>query len=261
MITLMTDFGLQDVYVGVIKGVIASHSPTTPLIDLTHNIAPQDCYGARFQLLNAFPYFPPGTIHLVIVDPGVGGHRRAIAVQLAGAYLVGPDNGVFSGVCDDYPVLQAVELDRPLYWRTPTPSPTFHGRDIFAPAAAHLAAGVPLTALGTPISPTSLKRLELPPGQPTDRGIEGCIQAIDHFGNAITTLPSSRLDNRPWQVQLGATVMPGVTTYSSVPEQAPLALVGSHGWIEIALNQGRAEAVLGLKVGQKIQLIWPQDHH
>ncbi|MFZ4638886.1 MAG: SAM hydrolase/SAM-dependent halogenase family protein [Nodosilinea sp.] len=257
MITLITDFGLQDVYVGVIKGVIASHSPTTPLIDLTHNILPQDCYGARFQLLTAFPYFPPGTIHLVIVDPGVGSHRRAIAVQLARAYLVGPDNGVFSGVCDRYPVLQAVELDRPTYWRTPTPSPTFHGRDIFAPAAAHLTAGIPLTALGTPISPDSLKRLELPPCHNIASGMEGCIQAIDHFGNAITTLSADSLDSRSWHIRIGSTAIPGVTTYSSVPEKMPLALAGSHGWIEIAVNQGRAEADLGLEIGQAIQLVWP----
>ena len=250
MITLITDFGLQDVYVGVMKGVIASHSPTTPLIDLTHNIAPQDCYGARFQLLNAFPYFPLGTIHLVIVDPGVGSHRRAIAVQLARAYLVGPDNGVFSGVCDRYPVLQAVELDQPTYWRTPTPSPTFHGRDIFAPAAAYLAAGIPLTALGTPISPDSLRRLELPPCRSIALGMEGCIQAIDHFGNAITTLPADSLNSRPWHIQLGATAIPGATTYSSVPEQTPLPLAGSHGWIEIAVNQGRAQEVLGLEIGR-----------
>jgi len=256
MITLLTDFGTADAYVGIIKGVIASHSPTTPLIDLTHHIPPQDLQAARFHLLNAFPYFPRGTIHLVIVDPGVGSQRRPVALKLAGGYLVGPDNGILSGVGDRYPVQQAVTLDRPTYWRTPNPSPTFHGRDIFAPVAGYLATGIPLGALGTAISPESLVRLDIPPVKINPLGLEGCIQAIDHFGNGITTIAAEHLGDRPWQLVLGATSIPQGTTYASVSSDQPLALVGSHGWLEIAVNQGNAQAQLGFTRGDRVTLLW-----
>jgi S-adenosylmethionine hydrolase len=133
-IALITDFGLQDSYVGVMKGVIATLSPTTQLIDLTHSLPPQDLYAARFTLLSAYPYLPPGTVYLVVVDPGVGTNRRAVAVQTTQGILVGPDNGVLSGVLESDPAVNAVELTNPDYWRQSSsqPSPTFHGRDIFA---------------------------------------------------------------------------------------------------------------------------------
>jgi hypothetical protein len=256
MITLLTDFGNADAYVGIMKGVIASHCPTTPLIDLTHNVPPQDLEAARFHLLNAFPYFPRGTIHLVVVDPGVGTQRRPVALKLAGGYLVGPDNGVLSGVCDRYPVLQAVTLDQPTYWRTPNPSPTFHGRDIFAPVAGYLATGIPLGVLGTAISPESLVQLPIPPVKTNPLGLEGCIQAIDHFGNGITTFTAEHLGDRPWQLQLGATSIPQASSYSSVSLHTPLALVGSHGWVEIAVNQGNAQAQLGFSHRDRVTLTW-----
>jgi S-adenosylmethionine hydrolase len=125
IISLITDFGLQDSYVGVMKGVIATLSPTAQLIDLTHSIPPQDIYSARFALLSAYPYLPPGTICLVVVDPGVGTTRRAVAVQTSHGFLVGPDNGVLSGVLDSTPAIVAVELLNPDYWRSPQPSVTF----------------------------------------------------------------------------------------------------------------------------------------
>lgn len=274
MITLLTDFGHQDAYVGVMKGIIASRCPTTPMVDLTHNIPPQDVIAGRFQLLSVFPYFPPRTIHLAVVDPGVGTNRRAIAVQLAGGLFVGPDNGLLSGVLDQTPVLRAVELTNPDYWLTPTPSATFHGRDIFAPAAAHLANGVPLERLGRPIAADTLIRLDLPPLERTDRGWTGCIQYIDHFGNAATTIsgehisgeyspsehspgehdPDKPLGDRPWQVKLGTTTLAIATTYNQVPPGQPLALVGSHGFVEIAVNQGNAQDVLGLAVGDRVEI-------
>ncbi|NJL48163.1 MAG: SAM-dependent chlorinase/fluorinase [Leptolyngbyaceae cyanobacterium SM2_5_2] len=254
MITLLTDFGTQDAYVGVIKGMIASRCPTTPIIDLTHAISPQDLLAARFLLLSAFPYFPPKTVHLVIVDPGVGSARRAIAVQLAGGYFVGPDNGILSGIADQSPILKAVELTNPAYWRTPNPSATFHGRDIFAPVAAHMANGVPLTQLGFPIAADSLVRLALPFLITTEQGLVGSLQYIDHFGNAVTTIPAERMGDRPWHLRYGTTAIPSPTTYSRVEPGIHLALVGSHGFVEIAVNQGSAQHQLGLSVGDFVTL-------
>jgi S-adenosylmethionine hydrolase len=253
MITLLTDFGHQDAYVGVMKGIIASRCPTTTMVDLTHDIPPQDLWAARFQLMSVFPYFPPNTVHLVVVDPGVGTDRRAVAVRLAGGYFVGPDNGVLSGVMAQTPVLEAVELTNPAYWHGPNPSATFQGRDVFAPVSAHLANGVPLSALGTPIDPASLVQLPVPPLTPTEQGLEGSIQYIDHFGNAVTTLPAEHLGDGPWHLVWNQQTLPSATTYNDVAPGAPLALVGSHGLLEIAVNQGSAKAQLGLRVGD---LVW-----
>ncbi|MFH7242977.1 MAG: S-adenosyl-l-methionine hydroxide adenosyltransferase family protein [Spirulina sp.] len=255
MITLLTDFGHQDAYVGVMKGIIASRCPTTTMVDLTHDIPPQDLWAARFQLLSVFPYFPPHTVHLVVVDPGVGTDRRAVAVRLAGGYFVGPDNGILSGVFEQTPALQAVELTNPAYWLTPHPSATFQGRDIFAPVAAHLANGVPLSTLGTPIDADSLVRLTLPPLTQTEQGLEGRIQYIDHFGNAVTTLIADHLADGPWHLVCNDIDLPGVATYNDGEPGTPLALIGSHGFLEVAVNQGSAQTGLGLRVGDAVQLV------
>lgn len=259
MITLLTDFGHQDAYVGVMKGVIASRCPTTPMVDLAHAIPPQDLWAARFQLLSVFPYFPPHTVHLVVVDPGVGTDRRAVAVRLAGGCYVGPDNGILSGLLDVAPVLEAVELTNPTYWRQPLPSATFHGRDIFASVAAHVANGVALSALGTPIPADSLVRLSLPPLQPTDLGLTGYLQYIDHFGNAVTTIPAECLGAGPWYLVWQQTPLPQAIAYNDVAPGSPLALVGSHGFLEIAVNQGSAQAQLGLAVGDPVILVQPSE--
>ncbi len=153
LVTLLTDFGLSDVYVGVMKGVITQINPRLRVVDLTHQIPPQNITAARFSLMNAYPYFPKGTVHVAVVDPGVGSHRRAIAIQLDSGFLVGPDNGLFSGVLSQTKVIAVVELTNPEYWQTSAPSQTFHGRDIFAPVGAHLASGVPLKQLGETIDP------------------------------------------------------------------------------------------------------------
>jgi hypothetical protein len=251
-IALITDFGTQDSYVGVMKGVIATLAPTAQLIDLTHDLPPQDLYAARFALLSAYPYLPVGSIFLVVVDPGVGTSRRAIALQTGQGFLVGPDNGVLSGILENEPILNAAELTNPSFWRLPHPSTTFHGRDIFAPAAAHLANGVSLGELGSPIAPDSLVRLPLTPPLATATGWEGSVQYIDRFGNAATTITASAVASGPWQLTLGQTTLPGAKTYGEAAAGAALALVGSHGFIEIAVNQGSAQQRFGLKVGDRI---------
>jgi S-adenosyl-L-methionine hydrolase (adenosine-forming) len=261
LLALITDFGTHDSYVGVMKGVMISLNPGIQFVDLTHDLPPQDRYAARFTLLTAYPYLPAGTVYLVVVDPGVGTSRRAIALQTAQGYLVGPDNGVLSGVLDHDPAIKAVELTNPNYWRwsktgpqgpSPHPSATFHGRDIFAPVAAHLANGVPLERLGRSLDVQSLVRLPLAEPVKTALGWEGAVQYIDHFGNAATTIPARAVGSGRWKLTLGKTTLPGAKTYGEVPPGEGLALVGSHGFVEIAVNQGSARQRYGLTVGDGV---------
>lgn len=256
LITLLTDFGDQDVYVGVMKGVMAAIAPQAQFIDLTHTIPPQDLWAARFNLLNTYRYFPPDTIHLAVVDPGVGTARRAIALATAQGTFVGPDNGIFSGVLAQTPVLRAVELANPTYWRTPTPSVTFHGRDLFAPAAAYLAQGVPLESLGPAIAPESLVSLDLPPLKITSNAIEGTIQYCDRFGNLVTTIPSDRVPSGSWYLEMGNHKIKGGITYGDRPIGSLIALIGSHGWVELAVNEGSAEDALGGMGEVKVVVRW-----
>lgn len=259
ILTLLTDFGTQDAYVGVMKGAIAQICPTLTVVDLTHHISPQNIAQARFVLMNAFPYFPSGAVHVAVVDPGVGGARRAVAIAVGSSsttpvgVLVGPDNGLFSGVLDQYSVLVAVELTNSAYWRTPQPSFTFHGRDIFAPVGAHLASGISLQQVGTAIAPASLTRLSLPPLLHQNNQIVGSIQAIDQFGNLITTIPAPEVANAQWWVELEDGIT-GVTTYSDRPSGTPVALIGSHGWVELAIVNGNAHHTFNLNFGDAIQV-------
>lgn len=255
VITLLTDFGYQDAYVGVMKGVIAGICPDARVIDLTHAIPPQDVAAARFTLLNAYPYFPAGTIHTVVVDPGVGTSRRAVAVQTAAGYLVGPDNGVLSGVVSPMSAIAAVLLSESIYWRTSQPSQTFHGRDIFAPVAAHLAAGISLSQLGTPIALNSLIQQVSPLPQLASNSAIGHVQYIDHFGNLITTLPAKMLQRGLWKGRVGKTNIPVGKTYSDVELGQAIAIAGSHGWVEIAVNGGSAQQHFNLKVGDEVHLV------
>jgi S-adenosylmethionine hydrolase len=255
LVTLLSDFGYHDSYVGVMKGVMLGIHPGLQLVDLTHAIPPQDRLAASFQLLSAVPYFPSGTVHLAVVDPGVGTERRAIALQLECGWLVGPDNGLFSGLLDRYPAQRAVVLNCPRWWRTPALSATFQGRDLFAPVAAHLARGVDLAELGSSLDPAALVRLDLPQMERRTLGLEGEIIALDQFGNAVTNLPGQEV--QPGSVlEVRGQRLPLGITYAAVPQGDPLALVGSHGFVEIAVNGGSAVAVLGLKRGDRLFLSW-----
>ena len=272
MITLLSDFGYRDAYVAMMKGVIASLSSATAMCDLTHDIEPQDILAARFNLMMAYLHFPVGTVHLAVVDPGVGSGRRAVALKCPCGFFVGPDNGIFSGVLQQEPVLAAVALTNPDYWRVPNPSHTFHGRDIFAAAAAHLANGVAIANLGTRIDPSTLVQADLPfytPISPPLLGLpsashsirySGCIQYIDRFGNLISNLPGHLIGDhlRPdsqslvWQVSVEMPAagqnlsLIGIEAYYQVPVGALAALIGSHGWIEIACNGGSAAEALAI---------------
>lgn len=255
LLTLLSDFGWNDVYAGVMKGVIAQINPALTVVDLTHEIPPQNITAAQFNLLNAYPYFPANTIHIAVVDPGVGGSRRAIAIELASGFLIGPDNGIFTGLLAQHLVTQVVELTNTRYWRVAEPSHTFHGRDVFAPVAAHLASGVPLTELGDRLDPATLIKLPIPPCTPTPNGYTGSIQHIDRFGNVITNIPGDYVRGHNWSVSLGKRSIPGCRTYGDVPGSSPLALVGSHGWVEIAINGGDAHFQLRLNWEDTIHLV------
>lgn len=254
-ITLLTDFGDQDSYVGAMKGAIACIHPSLMVIDLTHQIPPQDLTAARFHLMNAVPYFPAGTVHLAVVDPGVGSQRRGIAVQLSTGFLVGPDNGIFSGVLHQNPAQRVVELTQTQYWRSPHPSSTFHGRDIFAPVAAHLARGVPIQQVGQPIDPASLVQLEMPSCQRLDNRIEGVIQYIDRFGNLITNIPGQTVEGQAWHAVLNDAGLPGNRTYADVDFGNGTALIGSHGWVEIAVRGGSARTQFDSSIGTPVQVV------
>ncbi|MBN3961003.1 SAM-dependent chlorinase/fluorinase [Nostoc sp. NMS8] len=255
LITLLSDFGDRDVYVGIMKGVIAQINPRVTIVDLTHQIPPQNIAAARFSLMNAYAYFPVGTVHLAVVDPGVGSKRRAIAVEFAQGFLVGPDNGIFSGVLSQSPAIAAVELTNLNYWRTPQPSKTFHGRDIFAPVGANLASGVPFKQLGQEIDPASLVKLDIGNCKQTTTGVVGCIQYIDHFGNLVSNIPGSYVQGRTWYVEAAGLTILGCETYSDVKLGEIIALVGSHGWIEIAINSGNAHSQLQLDCQETLQVV------
>lgn len=250
-IGLLTDFGQQDVYVGVMKGVIAKINPHVNIIDLTHDIPPQDLFAGRFALLSAYKYFPADTVYVAVIDPGVGSQRRGVAIQFAEGFLVGPDNGLFSGILDRSLAIAAVELTNPSYWRTNNPSTTFHGRDIFAAVGAHLATGVSIKELGKEIAIDSLVQLSLPKIVIADKHIIGCIQYIDRFGNLITNLTEQDLVSNA-RVMIKQQIIPWGQTYSDAKPQELIALIGSQDYLEIAVNCGSAQQKLQVTVGEEV---------
>jgi S-adenosylmethionine hydrolase len=254
IITLTTDFGLADGYVGVMKGVIAARAPGARLIDLSHAIAPQDVRGAAALLHRAIPYFPAGTIHLAVIDPGVGSTRHPIIVTTPDAIFVGPDNGLFSAALAQGGA-QTWRLDRPQFW-LPQVSATFHGRDIFAPVAAHLANGVPAAELGSPLPhPVRLP----PPPEPElkpDGRLSGRITHADHFGNLISDIPAAWVADGRWACRIGGEQIVGLSrSYADAPPGQLLMLISSDGFLEIAVRDGSARTRADLDVGAALELI------
>lgn len=255
VIALLTDFGLQDGYVGIIKGTIACINPHLTVIDITHEIPPQNIAAGRFCLMNAYPSFPDGTVYVAVIDPGVGSQRRGVAIQYPQGYLVGPDNGLFGGVLGLSEVIAAVELTNPNYWRVGNPSSTFHGRDIFASVGAHLASGVPLEVLGNSISSDSLIKLPLKEAIIKTNYVHGCIQYIDRFGNLITNILGELVRDHNWSVQIAKQQIKTRFTYSEVAPEELVSLIGSHGWVEIAVNGGNAQQKLQVNWGDRVNIV------
>jgi S-adenosylmethionine hydrolase len=254
IITLTTDFGTADGYVGAMKGVILSLAVDATLIDISHAVPPQDVrHGARV-LATAAPFFPSGTIHVAVVDPGVGSARRGIALQTPRACFVGPDNGLLAPFLPERTA--CVALDNPALQRH-TVSATFHGRDIFAPAAAHLANGLPVTALGPPVNDP------LAPPDPKPRRLAGgrlCAEVVyvDRFGNLVTNVgPLTELGEttiEDMRVIVSGESLAVRRTYTDVAPGALLALVGSDGYLEVAVREGSAAERLELGVGAAVEV-------
>jgi S-adenosylmethionine hydrolase len=259
VITLTTDFGQADGYVGTMKGVILDICPQATLVDISHEIHPQAARQASYVLSTAVPYFPPGTIHLVVVDPGVGGQRRPIVVQTEKAIYVAPDNGVLTLALARDPARLAVDLTQPRY-RLPRVSATFHGRDIFAPAAAHLASGVEPQEMGDVIPVEELVTLPaLQPQAQPDGSWQAQVLHVDRFGNLITTIQGASIeelgtiDDPELLVVAGGEQIVGLSrTFADVEQGDLVTYMGSSGYLEIALREGSAAGRLGMRVGDPV---------
>ena len=258
IITLTTDFGIRSGFAGVMKGAIYNIAPQVKIVDISHAIATQDIHEGAYTLARAVPFFPQATIHIYVVDPGVGTKRRPLAARLGEYYFVGPDNGLLTPLIEDaeqnkQPV-EFFHLDNPTYW-LPKISRTFHGRDIFAPVAAHLANGVALSKLGTPFNDPV--RLKLTRPEKTDRGWIAHITVIDTFGNLTTDLPASALQGRTdilFRLR-GAEVAGIAESYGHHQSGDLVAVVDSEEYMEIAVVNGSAAQKLGAKVGDAVEVI------
>jgi S-adenosyl-L-methionine hydrolase (adenosine-forming) len=256
VIVLMTDFGLSDTYVGQMKGVILSLAPSAQIIDLTHAITARNIAHGAFLLGKSAPFFPEKALFVAVVDPGVGTSRKAIAVECGTQIFLAPDNGLLTALFQAVEVTRCVTITNERYL-LPARSSTFHGRDVFSPAAAHLASGVSLLELGSAIDPSTCTRIPLPGCHTSDNGAswEGTIICTDHFGNLITSLDSAIVDrSKQWMVSAGSCKkLPLSSTYSDTADQQPLAYKGSSGMIEIAIRNGNAAQMLGLKDGDPVR--------
>lgn len=258
LITLLTDFGLADHYVAAMKGVILGICPRARLIDISHQITPFAIPEGAYTLAQAWRYFPKGTVHLAVVDPGVGSARRAIAAEAAGHRFVAPDNGLLTMVLASVRGAKIHELTAHRYFREPV-SHTFHGRDIFAPVAAHLAKGLDLARVGKPlVDPVMGNFAE--PTQLTDGRWRGTVLSVDSFGNVITNFDWARfheISTRPFRLKLASrTLTKYHPTYASVPSGELFVMLGSTGYVEISMNQARAASALKVSPGAEITLKW-----
>lgn len=255
IVTLLTDFGERDGFVGIMKGVVLGICSSARLVDLSHEVAPQDVTGGALVLRNAVGHFPPGTIHLGVVDPGVGSARRPILIETERFILIGPDNGLLSLAAERAPLRRLIHLDR-AEWFLPSPSHTFHGRDVFAAVAGHCASGVDCGDLGS--RSEGFERLALPAPRRLEDAIEAQVIHVDRFGNLTCNLR---------QDEVAASFAPGVSIsvggvqvseisphYSAVREGKPVAVWNSWGYLEIAIRNGSAARHLRARIGDRVQL-------
>jgi len=254
IITLLTDFGTKDPYVGAMKGVILRINPNAVVVDISHEIAPQDVTEAAFKMLGYIPFFPRGTIHVCVVDPGVGSKRRAVAVQTSDSYLVGPDNGVFTLASKKFGCERAVALENKKYFSAEV-SRTFHGRDIFAPVAAHLSRQVRLEAFGRKIG--NLRFLRWPEPKIARGQLKGEIIHFDRFENAITNIDEKTLKGflgraNPLVSVKGIEIRELASSYERKGINGPCAIIDSYGFLEVAVFLGKARELFGLKLGDAV---------
>ncbi len=268
-ITLLTDFGVEDAYVAVMKGVILTRDPRATLVDITHAIEPQNVRLGAFVLGTAYRYFPKNTIHLAVVDPGVGSERRGIILKVSGGLFVAPDNGLLTYVIDHLALnedcvpetgmdntlirlkrgIEAVSITDPRFWRTPV-SPTFHGRDVFAPVAAGLSLGLSPYEFGEKTDVLTVLPIAKPqllaPGE-----LLGHVMHTDRFGNLVTDIRSSDLPPGPVEISIGGSRIDGIS-HHYMEVAGLMALIGSSGYMEISLNNGSAARYLDATVGEEV---------
>jgi S-adenosylmethionine hydrolase len=273
VITLTTDFGYDDPYVAAVKGAILNINPQATIIDISHTIRPQDILQAAFILDGAYRYFPKQTVHVAIVDPGVGSERRAVILKTPSAFFVAPDNGILSYIVDDLfsidgqsaveqtqgltevvfkKGLEAAAITDPRFWRHPV-SPTFHGRDIFAPVAAGLSLGISPFEFGEKINSLHLLPIAKPSLDP-DGNVIGQVLHVDRFGNLITNIRSNNLRGKNITIDVGGRRIQGMSDYYAQGEGI-MAVVGSSGYLEISLRDGSACDFLAVEVGDEVRAL------
>ena len=255
IITLLTDFGSADPFVGVMKGVILGINPQVELVDLCHGVSPHDVLEAAFLLHASYRYFPPGTIHLVVVDPGVGGSRRPLLAEGTHGYYLAPDNGVLSYLYASGEVKRVLALTEAEYFLHPV-SRTFHGRDIFAPVAAHLSRIGRVDAFGGEV--IDYVKIDLPVVEKMGRrALIGSVLHVDRFGNLITNISEEEMATlpRPWKIRIGGETIQGLaSSYDRTPSGVAGAIIGSAGTLEVFINRGSAAKVLQVKRGEVVRV-------
>ncbi len=263
IITLLTDFGVKDSFIGVMKGVIWSIAPSVQIADLTHEISPQNVLEGALAISEAAPFFPAGTVHVCVVDPGVGTARRSMAALIDGQYFVGPDNGLFSLLIEKGRASGAqslfVDLNRPEYW-LPDVSRSFHGRDIFAPVAAHLAKVIAIQSLGDQF--TNPVIITIPQPFKTENGWQGQVMKVDHFGNLVTNLTQQQLPVDGGVIlYVGTTAITDfVTTFGNRSQGNLVSMIDSSGHLAISVVNGSAQLRLGVSSGEKVNLVFSKEN-
>ncbi len=262
LITLTTDFGTTDEYAGVMKGVILSINPQATIVDITHHIDPQNIIQAAYTLLAAYPFFPKGTVHVAVVDPGVGSERSVLALKKQGHIFLAPNNGVLTLLMPSDTAYDLFLIENSAYFLK-TVSNTFHGRDIFAPVAAHLSMGLDLSKLGPPAVPQNQIQATFPqPFINANNNLIGTIIAIDRFGNLITNIDATRLRrfcsqemNNRLEICISNYKISGLTdSYANAAPQTALTLINSRGHLEIAVNGGNAAICFSAQKGDSVTL-------
>jgi hypothetical protein len=262
VITLLTDFGTDNEYAGLMKGVILSINPSATIVDITHQIDSQDIVEAAFTIHSSYTYFPEGTVHLIVVDPGVGSQRSLLALEMQKQFFIAPDNGILTLLLNEQKIACLVRITNAEYFYASV-SRTFHGRDIIAPVGAHLSLGLDVKKLGHEINPQAAVELDHLSAYISENGeLVGKIVSVDKFGNLITNIDfkkpgqAHQTGQEKIQVKIGCHVITGLSeTYNSVQLNTPLALIGSRGYLEIAVNQGSAAQVFKVDKGAEVRVL------
>ena len=262
IITLLTDFGTKDAYAGIMKGVILSVNPSAVIVDITHHIDPQDVIQAAYIIKSSYRYFPEGTVHVMVVDPGVGSDRAIVALEMMGHIFLAPDNGILTLLMDEGKISSIVRVENTRYFLE-SMSQTFHGRDIFAPVGAHLCRGMDIKKLGSPLDRQNLVHLRIRKPYISDNNqLVGTVVSFDRFGNCISNIDVNDIkkinesnSGRMLEIKIGKTTIKGLSlSYVDTTSRSPLAIIGSFGYLELSLNKGNAKRYLGIEKGATITL-------